>query len=355
MSNPSPKDPPAVYEEKTEQMNPTDQTKGGGVPLEELFSKQMDMEDKDDPAEFPVNEDQETSSAERVLLVKPHGFKPPPIKIVAANLQNAWRDIKGVQVTPNRYVKDLIVCIFRNKDDLEKVLKGGAWTVRASHLQMSIWDRTIPMERVPLDSVNFWIQIRGMPPEKISFQNIRGAAAKAGEVLDVEWKDSIVPKWLTIPKALIKVRTKSPLVSGFSMWSSTGKKLKVYFKYEKLSTFYYYCGILGHDQGTCSSEGPVDPDEYGPWLRYDENADILPPNIDRSEEEESPEKPIGGAHDEEHKGTDGSKSEKGKQKIHLKPTRQRAFMRNPSDADWSRQNATPGNESTCAFNGNPAE
>lgn len=96
LRNSSPKDLPIDHELQTAQMNPSEHTKDDEVPLEELFTKQMDMEDKEEPMESPVNEDYKMGSTKRVLLVKPHGFKPPPIKIVVANLQNASRDIKGV-------------------------------------------------------------------------------------------------------------------------------------------------------------------------------------------------------------------------------------------------------------------
>lgn len=118
-------------------------------------------------------------------------------------------------------------------------------------------------------------------------------AAKAGEVLEVEWKEATTPQWLSVPKALIKVRVNAPLVPGFRMKSSNGKKLRIYFKYEKLFTFCYDCGILGHDQGLCKWEGSIEPNKYGPWLRYDENADLPPPEPDLSEESDHPKNSAG--------------------------------------------------------------
>lgn len=122
-----------------------------------------------------------------------------------------------------------------------------------------------------------------MPPEAISLQNIRRAACRAGEVLEVDWKDSITLKWLSVPKALVKAKIGLPLATRISMKSSTGKKLKIYFKYEKLSTFCYDCEIIRHKQGNCKAEGTVVPSKYGPWLRYDESADILLPDLDQPE------------------------------------------------------------------------
>lgn len=73
----------------------------------------------------------------------------------------------------------------------------------------------IALEDFVLDSINLWVQIRGLPPKLISKQNIRKVEANAGEVLDVEWKDSDVLKWFTIPKALVRVKVNDPICTGF--------------------------------------------------------------------------------------------------------------------------------------------
>lgn len=84
-------------------------------------------------------------------------------------------------------------------------------------------------------------------------------------------------------------------------------------------TFYYDCGILGHDQGICTSKAPVEPNKYGPWLRYYENADISTPNYELDDEYESPENSTAKS-SEVYENRDGSSSfEKGKQKICSNP------------------------------------
>lgn len=138
------------------------------------------------------------------------------------------------------------------------------------------WTTDIALEDVALDTINFWVQIRSFPPELITKNNIRKAAANAGEVLDVEWKDSDVLKSFSIPKALVKVKVKDPLCTGFSLSRNNGKNLDITFKYEKLATFCYDCGIIGHEQSSCTLEDPVDLEKFGPWLQFDEQNDISP-------------------------------------------------------------------------------
>lgn len=78
---------------------------------------------------------------------------------------------------------------------------------------------------------------------------------------------------------LVKVKVSEPLCPGFKLQRRTGEATWVSFKYEKLSTFCYDCGLIGHDRGACSSEEPVDLDLYGPWIKYDEKEDIPAPKM----------------------------------------------------------------------------
>lgn len=57
-----------------------------------------------------------------------------------------------------------------------------------------------------------------------------------------------------------------------------GRKLWTYFKYEKLSVFYYLCGVVGHKAVNCSSRAEVFPLKCGPWTRYTLIGHILSPN-----------------------------------------------------------------------------
>ncbi|OWM68437.1 hypothetical protein CDL15_Pgr026981 [Punica granatum] len=48
---------------------------------------------------------------------------------------------------------------------------------------------------------------------------------------------------------------------------------------EHLKTLCYHCGILGHYQTHRTSELPVTPNFYGPWLRFDSQSDLPPPQV----------------------------------------------------------------------------
>lgn len=155
---------------------------------------------------------------------------------------------------PNKYIKGTPVCFFSDQADMKKVEEAGAWSVRGSHMLIGRGAIDITMEYVPLDSMNFWVQIRGIPPELLSEFSIRKAVERIGEVLKVEWGDSSIPKSFSIPKTLVTVKVWTPLCLGFKLKRKNGEVAWVSFKYEKLSTLCYNYGLIGHDRGNCSSK-----------------------------------------------------------------------------------------------------
>ena len=60
-----------------------------------------------------------------------------------------------------------------------------------------------------------------------------------------------------------------PLRKGGNIVNPDGEKFWVSFKYERLPTFCFLCGILGHDERHClgNSNIPEAHRQYGDWLR----------------------------------------------------------------------------------------
>ncbi|PKI78586.1 hypothetical protein CRG98_000963 [Punica granatum] len=223
--------------------------------------------------DLPTNEEEDASEPiPFTLLLKPFGFKPLPPKAIIPRLLQAWNIRKGVTITPKKYADDILTCIFKDKKDMLFVERDRAWSSQGAHLMTSRWDKGKSLEEIPFDSVTFWVQLRGIPPEMIYKKNITRLAERARQVIDIDWKDSpSFPKWYVTPRALIKIPVAKPLCLGRLFNWKSGALTWVYFKYEHLKTFCYDCGILGHDQAHCASETSPNPNLYGPWLRFDPN------------------------------------------------------------------------------------
>ncbi|KAL4365601.1 hypothetical protein AHAS_Ahas07G0122400 [Arachis hypogaea] len=74
-------------------------------------------------------------------------------------------------------------------------------------------------------------------------------------------------------KANIHMNLAEPVRKGIHMGSKKDGKTWVDFRFERLPTFCYYCGLIGHDEVSCEKR-EVEEDsrrvkskELGPWLR----------------------------------------------------------------------------------------
>lgn len=55
-------------------------------------------------------------------------------------------------------------------------------------------------------------------------------------------------------KVLVEIDLEKPLMRGIKM-KLDEELFWLDFKYEKLSTFYFYCGIIGHQEKNCGKKG----------------------------------------------------------------------------------------------------
>ncbi|PKI65223.1 hypothetical protein CRG98_014372 [Punica granatum] len=135
--------------------------------LANIFCSQMSMTHNKPALDLQTNEEESQSTIPLTLLIKPFGFKPPPPKAIIPRLLQAWNLKNRVTIAPKKYTDDLLVCIFKDKRDMNFVERERAWSVQGAHMMISRWDKGLSLEEVAFDSVTFWIQIRGIPPEML--------------------------------------------------------------------------------------------------------------------------------------------------------------------------------------------
>ncbi|XLR24225.1 hypothetical protein S83_052125 [Arachis hypogaea] len=77
-------------------------------------------------------------------------------------------------------------------------------------------------------------------------------------------------------KAKVKMKVDTAFKKGINVGSKEDGLTWVDFKYERLPTFYYYCGRTRHEENTCEEvardeeEGKTRSKELGPWLKAEQ-------------------------------------------------------------------------------------
>ena len=114
----------------------------------------------------------------------------------------------------------------------------------------------------------FWVQIWGLPFENLSEEVGKDLGNSLGHYLETDKR-----MWLTEQARFLRVRVdiplNKPLRRGGNILNLDGEKTWVNFKYERLPSFCYVCGYLGHDEKHCPNLpcNPDSPKQYGEWLR----------------------------------------------------------------------------------------
>ncbi|CAN1140074.1 hypothetical protein LINPERHAP2_LOCUS11653 [Linum perenne] len=159
-------------------------------------------------------------------------------------LWNSGRDIS----TEDRG-NGLYLFQFYYKIDMKLVMEGGSWTSNGFLLTVHELQPGEDLTTVALHEVDFWVQVHDLTPDFYSelvgrsLGNILGTFVAYGEYnrhsLDRPYMQLCVR--MDVRKALKKEKpVKKP-----------SKEIMVTFKYERLPTFCYLCGPIGHVDRFC--------------------------------------------------------------------------------------------------------
>ncbi|XP_058764208.1 uncharacterized protein LOC131637617 [Vicia villosa] len=184
----------------------------------------------------------------------------------------AWRLKSPVET--HELSKNLFLFRFSTKRDMENVLRQGPWSFDRNLL---VLDRVSGEEQpsaLNLHYGTFWVRIYDLPLKLRTEAMARKLGGILGSFEEMDHKEAHKNGRFLRIKATIDL--KQPLKRG-TVVRFKEKNLRVHFKYERLPTFCFICGRLGHQLKDCeaaedlSEEGFKDLDEqelsYGAWLR----------------------------------------------------------------------------------------
>ncbi|XP_042958115.1 uncharacterized protein LOC122293643 [Carya illinoinensis] len=195
--------------------------------------------------------------------------KPYNREAFKQTLKKIWRPVKKI------WVKDLgskiLLVEFEDHQEKARVQCEGPWSFDRNLILMQNYTGEVQAIRVQISTATFWIRLYdlllGAMNEKVVSKI--GNSIGVVEEIDVE-KDEVA--WGEFIKIRILLDVTKPLLRGKCINLGNHGSCWVRFTYERLPTFCYGCGRLGHSHKDCSiwknDQGACKEDNlpFGPLL-----------------------------------------------------------------------------------------
>ncbi|KAG5546512.1 hypothetical protein RHGRI_018629 [Rhododendron griersonianum] len=194
----------------------------------------------------------------------------PLNKIAISNiLRKAWNTKAEFSITP--WSNNTTLFRFNDEEDRRSILRDAPWSVMGNLLVLKPLPEGVVASEMDFNSSPFWVQIHGLPVEKMTRVNAEIIGKRFARLLGIE----AISDGLLLQRSFLRVRVEvnisQPLPKGFWMRrkNPVGADLWIAYKYERLSDFCFACGRLGHENKNCKfvSRGEGLSSGYGPELR----------------------------------------------------------------------------------------
>lgn len=161
----------------------------------------------------------------------------------------------------------LFVIQFAVEKDKSKVMEGRPWTFDNNLVLLEEIDGSSQPSNIPMQWCPFWLRLYNLPMNSRSERAVRAIGGCLGDVMEVE-SDGIA--WDKSARLKVRIDITKPLRRIQKIKARGGEVAMIEIKYERLPTFCYECGIIGHIERDCQmekEEEDVEEKQWGTWLR----------------------------------------------------------------------------------------
>lgn len=194
--------------------------------------------------------------------------RPVKFLFLKDTMATIWQPVMGMNA--KELQPKLYLFRFFHERDISRIINDGPWTYEQSLLILRRIEKHEDPERVSLSHAEFWIQVHGLPAGLRSEAVLQVVGKSLGELvkLDENNFDGSLRMYYRIRVALSVAK---PLKKGLRLKKDDGEWITVEFRYERLPTFCFLCGIIGHGEKVCAKMLDLDVKQkdrpFGSYLR----------------------------------------------------------------------------------------
>ena len=175
-----------------------------------------------------------------------------------STLRSAWKLGSNLRIVDVE--KIIFQFKFNSKYQMEWVERNGPWNFDNNLLLLCRWRKGLSVTNISFTHSPFWVQVWGLPFENMSEEVGRDLGNRLGKYIEMD-KRSWLSKQAKFMRVQVDLPITRPLRRGGNIVNPDGEKFWVSFKYERLPTFCFRCGILGHDERQCPGNSNI-PEAY---------------------------------------------------------------------------------------------
>lgn len=218
----------------------------------------------------------ENEGESRMLIGKIMAGKSINKRAVLATMRKGWNLGEETEIVEMN--DDTFVFTFKDLREKHRLLKGRPWSVQGSLMNIQEWSEFMVTSEASFEKTPVWAQFHNLPlgmlEEEINIQNM---ANLIGELVWYE-KPTLNDKFnRSFGRVRVLVDINKPLITGFWATRPDDSEVWVKVKYERVQSFCYKCGVIGHDFKSCKNSATVDEKGdriYGPWTITNAERDI---------------------------------------------------------------------------------
>lgn len=176
-------------------------------------------------------------------------------------LASIWRPVKGVFMEETSYPNIFLFKFFHDLD-VQRVLNDGPWTFNQQALLIKKLEDGDQLQSLKLSELYIWVQVFDVPIGFNSEYIHKGIGNYIGKFLASDPKN-FKGLWRNYVRIKVAIDVRRPLKSKMKMKKSGGDWIWINFKYERLPSFCFYCGIIGHSEKFCEAlfDSPLEHNE----------------------------------------------------------------------------------------------